>query len=370
MKPLPVLHHGVQLNAIESLRGVAALMIVIYHLAELVKLPLPALLSFVPTHFGLGVPLFYALSGFVLAYGYADRLDGRVHLRVFYTRRLFRILPLFYTLLAAWLAVNWLVWHSAPDPKTLLLNLTFLFGLVPGQHESLVWAGWSIGIEMLFYLIFPVVAVLTPGVRSALAAFGLGCFLSASTQGALQAASLGSYAYMNLITHLPAFLAGIAAYRLWQATGFARHRAGWGLFLAATGLAALLLRNDFVGWLVGSVYHFSPLHAWAVVFAGLILSTCLVSNPLLEWRPLRHFGQVSFSVYLLHPLCMLGLIKLDFVAWIASLTARPAYGFALGTGLVVLLVWALASLTYRWIEAPGIALGQRLARRFKPLPTP
>ena len=164
-------HDPKHLDAIESLRGVAALMVLLYHLAELVKMPLPGSLGFISTHFGLGVPLFYTLSGFVLAYGYADRLEGRAQIRRFYIRRLFRIAPLFYAMLALWVLASWLVWNRTFSFQTLFLNMSFLFGLVPGQHESIVWAGWSIGIEMLFYLVFPVIAVLVPNLRAALAGF-------------------------------------------------------------------------------------------------------------------------------------------------------------------------------------------------------
>lgn len=65
-----------QLKSLESLRGIAALMIVFFHLSHVMKVPLPNILSFIPNNFWLGVPLFYTLSGFVLAYGYAERLGG------------------------------------------------------------------------------------------------------------------------------------------------------------------------------------------------------------------------------------------------------------------------------------------------------
>ena len=185
-------HHGIQLDSIESLRGIAALMILLCHLALIVKLPLPQSLGFVATRFGLGVPLFYTLSGFVLAYGYADRLSDRTAIYSFYIRRLFRIMPLFYLMTALWIVVNWIVWNKTFSASTLLLNLTFLFGLVPGEHESIVWAGWSIGVEMLFYLIFPILSACLPNVRSALIGFSIACVVSAFIQTALKAADFGS----------------------------------------------------------------------------------------------------------------------------------------------------------------------------------
>jgi len=357
------LHHGIQLNAIESLRGVAALMVVVYHLAELVKLPLPQALGFVPTYFGLGVPLFYTLSGFVLAFGYADRLDSRSQVMSFYVRRLFRIMPLFYTMLALWLVANWVVWHKTLPLQTIFLNLSFLYGLVPGQHESIVWAGWSIGIEMLFYLVFPVIAVLIHNTRSALIGFVVACVVSGATQGALQAAQMGSYAYMNLITQLPFFMAGLAAYRIWQRTGFLRHRAGWLLLAVAVVTAGLLVTQWFYVLLVQKVSASAPMHLWAMVFALLVLSTCMASNPILERGPLRHLGQISFSFYLLHPMLLVGLIKLDFVARVGAVTPHVGLAFALGSAIAVALIWAASSVSFRLIELPGIALGRKLAAK-------
>jgi peptidoglycan/LPS O-acetylase OafA/YrhL len=90
-----------QLKSLESLRGIAALMIVFYHLSELLKVPLPKSLDFISSKFWLGVPLFYTLSGFVLAYGYAERLANANQCLKFYLARFFRIAPLFYALLRA-----------------------------------------------------------------------------------------------------------------------------------------------------------------------------------------------------------------------------------------------------------------------------
>jgi hypothetical protein len=77
-------------GSIESLRGVAALMVLLYHVVALLRIPAPSSLDFISRHFGLGVPLFYTFSGFVLAYGYADKLNGVAEIRRFYIRRLFR----------------------------------------------------------------------------------------------------------------------------------------------------------------------------------------------------------------------------------------------------------------------------------------
>lgn len=367
------IQHGEgQLAAIESLRALAALMVLVYHLSELAKVPLPEGLGFVRNYFGQGVPLFYTLSGFVLAYGYADRIweAGRSGVLAFYVRRLCRIAPLFYLMLLVWVVASKLVLGKVFPLQTLLLNASFLFGLVPGQHQSIVWAGWSIGIEMLFYLVFPIVALLFCGWRSTLAGFILSCFLSSAVHDALRDAGLESYAYMNLVTHLPFFLAGFCAYRLWQASGFLRSSTmGWLLFAlalsSALGLAgSSTLQVALAQWPLLAAQR----NAWALVFCTLVLSTCLVSNPLLDRGPLRHLGRLSFSLYLIHPMVMATLVKLGFVRWLAASGLAPAPAFALAASFAVAVVSAASSVTFHYVEKPGIRLGRRLAGRIQGKP--
>jgi len=210
-----------RLESIEALRGIAALLIIFYHLIALAKLPLPPELNIIRTHFGLGVPLFYTLSGFVLSWGYAERLKlGQDAIISFLIRRFFRIAPLFYGILIGFRGLGSLLWNWSDSGLSLLLNFTFLFGLVPGQHESLVMAGWSIGVEMIFYLIFPVLIILLRNVYLSIAGLALACFLSGAAWDAFNAAGLGSFAYMNLLTQMPFFVSVLLGYRVLQTRCF------------------------------------------------------------------------------------------------------------------------------------------------------
>ena len=218
---------------------------------------------------------------------------------------------------------------------------------------------------MLFYLIFPVVALLIPNLRAALITFVVVCILSDSARGAMQEAGLGTFAYMNIVTHLPNFVAGVASYRIWQTTRFARSRGGWLLLVVALALTVGLMVGPLSHLLALRVSPFAPFYAWSIVFSLLILATCTTTIGLLERGPLRHLGQISFSFYLLHPLVLLGLIKLDLVGGLSWLTADVGLRFLLGSALAVAIVWAASTVTFRWIEAPGIALGRRVAARMK-----
>jgi peptidoglycan/LPS O-acetylase OafA/YrhL len=349
------------LRSIDALRAVAAMLVVFYHMVLLPNMQIPAYLDVITHHFGVGVPLFYTLSGFVLAYGYLDKLSDRSQVLKFYQRRFFRIAPLFYSMLIVWMVASRIKWGTFPGSyHDLVLNASLLFGLVPGKHESIVWAGWSIGVEVLFYLLFPVVAVLVRSLRSGVLALALAMLVSSSFYTVASSLDIGSYAYMNIITHLPNFLCGVLAFLIWRHLGF--RRSAW--------VGSVLLAFSVVGMLaviyVPSTYRVLmlasgvrlDLYIWGLLFIGLILSLCMFPNRIVVNRFSMGMGRDSFSLYLWHPLIIVMLV--DVYARI---------GLQLGTGISNFLACALVTVgtirvvsyySFRLIETPGMNFGKRL----------
>lgn len=118
----------------------------------------------------LGVDFFFLLSGFVLAYSYYDNItNGQVKFskKIFFTRRLARILPVYY--LALLLAIPSFLYELKKIPHTeklfslttIPLSLTFLqsySGLAITQNLWNVPA-WSLSVELFFYMIFPYISL-------------------------------------------------------------------------------------------------------------------------------------------------------------------------------------------------------------------
>lgn len=349
-----------KLIALESLRGVAALSILVYHAAyQPLRLINPAIDPYLAP-FGLyAVPLFFVLSAFVLWYGYADNGRVRGGAGHFYRRRFFRIAPLFYVVL-----VVHLVWvYSVAWPlERVLGEIFFAFNLQPGLRGGFVLAGWSIGVEMLFYAIFP---LLVHGIRHWTAvvallggATALTAFRDRDVPRLARMAEFRTWnipqidAYASIEYCAVFFSAGLLAAFVLARTGRSHQRIGrllLGVALVAMVLLGLVNAHDLLAW--------RPI--WAVVLAGFVYAVAVAPPRVLEHPVMQWIGERSFSVYLTHPLVLLAM---DNLGWVNALDRSLGWGGYPATVAVALVsTLSISAVTYRFIEQPGMKLGGRPA---------
>jgi len=361
------------LHGIESLRAYAAFSIIVFHVIHIAGFDPPQSLMFMKWHLGRGVPLFFAVSAFSLAYGYAGRLGAWPAVRAFYLRRLFRIAPLYYAALAFQLAANYPPGWSLAHPGELLLNLAFLFNLSPPHVEGIALASWSIGVEMLFYALFPLLLALVRNTAAALA-FALASAVAAVAYAvALKSAggAPASFIQHSLLFNLPYFGFGLAAFHLWRGAVPAAGR--WVLAAAVIGMAGLWLA---AGPLAAQIAQ--PLGdaiyqtAWALPLAALCLGMALAPPALLSNRATQFLGKISFSLYLAHPHVIGWLRDGGLYDRVRALPGGSGAHFAAAVLLTAAVVIPLAWALYRLIEAPGMSLGRaavgRLRRRAEVAP--
>lgn len=101
------------------------------------------------------VRLFFMLSGFSLMCAYHKRFcDGKFDIATYLKRRAIRILPCFLLVELAYIFIN--MYAGNPNSVYEIIGTTsMLFALFPTGQDSIVAAGWSTGIQVAFYLLFP-----------------------------------------------------------------------------------------------------------------------------------------------------------------------------------------------------------------------
>lgn len=152
------------INALQMLRFAAAFLVFVGHAQhELVEMlgTAAGTWGFVPLDWGLGVDIFFVISGFVMYFLTADGFGVRGGAADFMRRRLVRIVPLYWFFSLLMLAALVFASRSGGLPLPSVPNIIFSFLFLPGPQCAdycfpIFSLGWTLNYEMLFYCIFAV----------------------------------------------------------------------------------------------------------------------------------------------------------------------------------------------------------------------
>lgn len=365
-------------QGIDLLRGLSILLVVMHHIGLRIPLKKTAFAAFLPKRLldalnynGYeSVFVFFVISGFLIASQALrrwNRLD-RIDFKAFYARRFARIVPCLLLLVVVLSVLHligfedYLIVHAKQSlPRALLaaigLHLNWYeghTGYLPGNWDVL----WSLSIEEVFYIGFPIACVLA---RSAWLLVPMLVVLALSLP--ITHAALAS----NEIWQEKAYLPGMAAIAAGVLGALIAARVDspprWVVTTlcvsGAVGLACILLIEDIL---------------WPVLKDGcLLLLTlsvmCLVVG--LHWRDgvvkrrplpglawLRSFGRLSYEIYLTHMFVVFGAVRL-FKS--NGSHFEQAYLWYVP---VVAACWLLGAAVARWFSVPADReLRARLLRR-------
>jgi exopolysaccharide production protein ExoZ len=161
------------LLGIQVLRAVAALTVMLVHLSSEIALklgqaPLPG-----AAFFGIGVDLFFVISGFIIVYASETLFQTPRGGRTFFLRRLLRIAPIYYVATAILLIHVFARYDSlaAANMSWVQLWTSLLFIPYPapnGDITPILVVGWTLNYEMFFYLLFAL-AVFLPRTQAVVA---------------------------------------------------------------------------------------------------------------------------------------------------------------------------------------------------------
>ncbi|KNX37763.1 hypothetical protein VV01_12360 [Luteipulveratus halotolerans] len=325
----------------------------------------------------IGVPLFFMLSGFVLAYNYADLTAGdRRRTVLFYVARVARVMPLYWVMVAYCVAFYFAIGH-VQYPGVLVQNIfavqTWGSDVLAAQSRY-NGPGWSIGVELFFYALFPFVAPLVARFANRFRLRGIALLVAAGAaislslwawfvvtgRADLPAAdgqSAHRWLYRNPLPHLVEFVVGLA---LAHALPYARRWSARTHHLVQGGVVAYVLGLGMfhvVGsgpWSAGSFGPFFVL-PFAVGMLSLAADRGWLARAL-SVRVMVSLGTASYALYLTHRWFVWQLSTGDQIRTGEGL--RPYVALVLT--IAVLLV--VAEGAHRYVETPARTMLLRLSR--------
>lgn len=324
------------MDLLTVIRGLAALAVVVWHVEGFLG-AYPAVLN-VPGR--TAVWLFFGMSGYVIAYGFIHRRYRFTvpDLKDFYTNRLLRIYPIFFVLSMLGWAIEFALNGVSPlgieDIPAQLLTVQF------NQNYVLNSVFWTLGIEMHFYLLAPILVLpLLLHERKQQLRIGLGMYVVAIVWFYFAVRHLGwSVDGRNVIANLPHFLTGMIACRVVADYAPSKLR----LTLAIVCVALLLMLTNWMYhqpsgryWTLGSL-----LIDLVVYFLVVAHASCERRRPTtLGYRMFAFLGTLSYGVYAWHSCLM------KYIPQLA------------GHVMAVIVASILAAYTsYRLIEVPALKL--------------
>ena len=385
---------GQRLPGIEGLRALAALSILLVH--TWVEAGPTGPVKFTPLvdhhlhDLGYGVTLFFTLSGFLLYRPFASAIlqgSRQLNLLNYLKNRALRILPGYWAvLLFCALGIGGLFLHSGgglvdgrlTNPSLLLRAALLVQNYDPRTMLTGIGPAWSLAVEVVFYLILPLLAWLAWRLGSARGRSGR-VIVALAPPALLLLVGLAGKAIAafvvppDRITHgwgtdwhsvleysfvgqadLFSFGMTLAVLHYFWREGRLRLPRHSHLLIALGALGSYLVVAKASPF--GSQLSYSPYNTVIAFACTLLLALVVLAKPerswlvrLLEARPLMAIGIISYSVFLWHH----PLIR---VARHYHLTFDGRSGLLLNLGIILSVTLVFSFVTYRYIEAPALRL--------------
>jgi len=377
---------GQNIDALDGLRGCAALLIVLLHVLQYVPRPPTIVRQSIGAWSMLetGVELFFVLSGFLLFLPYARAafIGGPIpSTKRFFQRRALRILPAYWASLAICVMVISLAGSASIGTTDIALHIALAHNLLSSTDMSINGLYWTMAIEVQFYMILPLIAtVLVSKIRSRNSSGVIAIFTGLLLVSAVAFAAThvlhrlgGGFARFvdapDMFQYLPVFGVGIAA-----SLGFVaategpwadRGSRGISRIIGVTGLALL----GFLVLVNQLAVHYPYAGTLIPEFTGVAYGAILLGVVLgwqsweraLKRRWIRFVGMISYSLYIWNLVVLKNFVLPRVGGLVRGSVATILIGLVFG--VAVLIPLSLAS--YLAFERPFIGI-RRSRHEFEP----
>lgn len=299
------------------------------------------------------VTTFFVISGFLITFLLMNEIEKTedVSIPKFYMRRILRIWPLYYTYLAIALLAVWAfhgeINHAAWFYTFFSGNIShaLALGIIPLYHF------WSLGVEEQYYMWYP--WVVKYGKKHILTIVSVLFFCWFGTKVATYMFLDKGLVYRLLsVTQFDCMMFGaIGAIMYYRKTE-------WFCRLCSNRFVAVIAWVLFFSSGLYANYIPSPIRNEYIAFISLlVIMASLLRKPLLENRVMNYLGQISYGIYVIHPLLLYVLTRLVHPADFLPDNIAVVVIFLSITVLTI----ALAAFSYRYFEMPFLRMKSRFS---------
>ncbi|WP_342644608.1 acyltransferase [Mucilaginibacter sp. CSA2-8R] len=361
---------------VDSIRALAALYVVIHHMHPYVDKNLsPALFKVFVSPFNYGhqaVDLFIVLSGYLLFLPIVKRPEKAFDIKMFYVKRITRILPPYFAvLIISVLLVNnvfggpsGVQLTSSPVSLWTILSHVFLIQDIANTSNNVNYVLWSISVEWRIYMFFPFLIWLFRKYNKVIVALSL---TTISALAMIAAKAAGWYTSFNGISlhFFGLFALGMLAAQY----GFSSNSKGKFLFKKAPFyllltlclvIAFVLNKGTYFGDLSYMVSDVFLGFAVALLMAGLTLGRSRQLLSVLQYKPLATVGLAAYSIYLIHA----PVLELINIIVMSKLSINPTMNLAVYYTLGFIAVMLASFLFYKLFEQSSIMLTKKVSKAF------
>ena len=355
-----------KIDELESIRGLAALLVVFFHLPKWHPLLDNGLIN----NSYLMVELFFVLSGFVIFNAYGENIQTKQALLRFQFLRFGRLYPVHLIFLFVTLAIESAKYiaathfgiqasTSAPfeinSPAAFIKHLLLISAVLPNQALSFNNPAWSISVEFYTYLVFALIILFFGKIKTSV-------FLLIAISALLLLVSKNTFGFNDLLRCFSGFFIGCL-------TASATKRATCTLPAYLTWLVMIAI-VIFLQEKSSAVYDPIIFFLTAALIASLVLSKDNALKVLLRTKYLTWLGTVSYSVYMSH-------YSIEWVVnqFIRVVLKKPVVVYANGKSdaqlssvetlfaclIVVVSVLLVSALVYHFVEKPMREKSRRFA---------
>jgi peptidoglycan/LPS O-acetylase OafA/YrhL len=311
-------------GGLESLRGIAALMVVFYHVDLLYPAAWPNPLTphlFFKNGY-LMVDLFFVLSGFVICHNYSRKIGGIKDAFRFLFLRFGRLYPLHLFFLLMFLGIETAKYFaelkfgfvphnstafSQNDAPSFVANLLLIHPFCSFADGTFNGPSWSIGVEFYAYLVFAIAVLVAPGKKKiSIAACALTLLSAFLLIVIFRSPGLTTAAGFNFLRALMGFFLGVLAYQLYDSH---HHRISrWSETISLFAVAVLIL---FLSFKQNPELDFVVVPLFAVLIVSVASDEAKRGvAKVLDYAPMRWLGAVSYSIYLSHLMVLMGMERI------------------------------------------------------------